>query len=75
VKLRSFLHRRHADQVPLLPAIEPADAVIERTGSPPTRGPASSTGSARTIYTIAQEERLERLLTPTELDLVREHRV
>ncbi|MET8873020.1 hypothetical protein ACWEO2_08410 [Nocardia sp. NPDC004278] len=63
MKLRSLLHRRHADQVPLLPANEP-----ERTTA---KGIAAPRGRRK----IVQEERLERLLTPTELDLVREHRV
>ncbi|MFX0579886.1 hypothetical protein [Nocardia nepalensis] len=63
MKLRSLLHRRHEDQVPLLPAIEPEPQ------------PARDTAAPHTKRKIAGEERLERLLTPTELDLVREHRV
>ncbi|MEV6431141.1 hypothetical protein [Nocardia sp. NPDC051463] len=64
MKLRSLLHRRHAEQLPLLPAVEPTDGSAAR-GSPPSR-------AARKF---AQEELLERLLTPVELDMVREHRV
>ncbi|WP_433730602.1 hypothetical protein ACQP0C_03860 [Nocardia sp. CA-129566] len=63
MKLRSLLHRRHADQVPLLPAIEPEFTNAKGFATP------------RSKRKIVQEERLERLLTPTELDLVREHRV
>ncbi|MBF6297856.1 hypothetical protein IU459_09890 [Nocardia amamiensis] len=65
MKLRSLLHRRPADQVPLLPAIEPE------------HGPAfpDAPASARSARAAAQEERLERLLTPTELDLVLHHRL
>ncbi|MGO4613704.1 hypothetical protein AB4305_05235 [Nocardia sp. 2YAB30] len=64
MKLRSLLHRRHADQVPLLPAIEPEDGQTAR----------GTSSSLRSTRTAAQEELLERLLTPTELDLVLHHR-
>ncbi|WP_406267259.1 hypothetical protein OH799_21985 [Nocardia sp. NBC_00881] len=60
MKLRSLLHRRHADPVPLLPAIEPEDGHIAR----------GTSSSLRSTRTAAKEELLERLLTPTELDLV-----
>ncbi|MFI7003791.1 hypothetical protein [Nocardia sp. NPDC050175] len=50
MNLRSLLHRRHADHVPLLPA-------DDSDGGPLARGPAA--------------EKLERLLTPNELDLIR----
>ncbi|MFB8282400.1 hypothetical protein [Nocardia colli] len=52
MNLRSLLHRRHADHVPLLPA-------DDSDGSPPGRGPSP--------------EKLERLLTTDELDLIRHH--
>ncbi|MFI6171386.1 hypothetical protein ACIBCN_31740 [Nocardia sp. NPDC051052] len=52
MNLRSLLHRRHADHVPLLPA-------DESDSGPPARGPSP--------------EKLERLLTPNELDLIRHH--
>ncbi|MBF6225007.1 hypothetical protein [Nocardia abscessus] len=65
MKLRSLLHRRPADQVPLLPAIEPEDGRRSRGAS----------AFPRTARAAAQEERLERLLTPRELDLVRHHRL
>jgi hypothetical protein len=71
VKLRALLHRRQADQVPLLPAIESTDTAIGLTDGPLARG----TPTPYTTYVIAQEELLERLLTPSELDLVRDHRV
>ncbi|MFE7797128.1 hypothetical protein [Nocardia sp. NPDC057440] len=64
MKLRSLLHRRDADQVPLLPAVEPPEGSAAR-GSP----------SSHAARKIAQEELLERLLTPGELDMVRKHRV
>ncbi|MGY4100139.1 hypothetical protein ACW2Q0_11395 [Nocardia sp. R16R-3T] len=51
------------DQVPLLPAIEPATPATRDTFAP------------RTAHRMVPDEQLERLLTPTELDLVREHRV
>ncbi|MFI9401852.1 hypothetical protein [Nocardia sp. NPDC052316] len=54
MNLRSLLHRRHANHVPLLPAIEP-------DGGPPVRDSSAET--------------LERLLTPTELDLIRHHKL
>lgn len=57
MNLRSLLNRRHADSLPLLPASD--------TVRPPR--PLRKRGG-RDL-----EERLERLLTPTELDIV-EHR-
>ncbi|WP_433682297.1 hypothetical protein [Nocardia sp. CA-119907] len=68
MKLRSLLHRRHADEVPLLPAIEPELTTAKGIAA---KGFAAPRGKRK----IVQEERLERLLTPNELDLVREHRV
>ncbi|WP_067480121.1 hypothetical protein [Nocardia amamiensis] len=65
MKLRSLLHRRPADHVPLLPAIEP-ELGLETPGAP---------ASPRSARAAAQEERLERLLTPSELDLVLHHRL
>ncbi|MFI9506684.1 hypothetical protein [Nocardia sp. NPDC052566] len=62
MKLRSLLHRRPADQVPVLPAVEPEDGLSLR-----------GTFALRTKP--AQEERLERLLTPSELDMVRHRQV
>ncbi|GAA5101723.1 MULTISPECIES: hypothetical protein [Nocardia] len=53
MKLRSLLPRRHAENVPLLPADE--------TGGPPARD--------------SSAENLERLLTPSELDLIRHHKL
>ncbi|GGK51592.1 hypothetical protein GCM10011591_24110 [Nocardia camponoti] len=59
MKLRSFLPRRPgANEVPLLPAISPDSHSALR---------GAFVGRSR------REERLERLLTPTELDLV-QHR-
>ncbi|MCP2291509.1 hypothetical protein ACFYT3_08980 [Nocardia amikacinitolerans] len=64
MKLRSLLHRRQPDQVPLLPSLEPDD------------GPAAPGSiSRRAAKALAQEERLERLLTPSELEMVLQHRV
>ncbi|MGK8485465.1 hypothetical protein ACRS5S_27095 [Nocardia asiatica] len=65
MKLRSLLHRRPADRVPLLPAIEPEDGRRFR----------GTTALPRTARAAAREERLERLLTPREFDLVRRHRL
>ncbi|WP_227997348.1 hypothetical protein [Nocardia australiensis] len=70
MKLRSLLHRRQADRLPLLPTTESPD-----TTSEPVAGQLAGTYSPRTARLVAQEEQLERLLTPSELDLVREHRV
>jgi len=65
VKLRSLLHRRQAARVPLLPVIEPEDGrPVRATDRSDLRRP-----------DLADEERLERLLTPTELEMVLEHRV
>ncbi|MEV4128446.1 hypothetical protein [Nocardia sp. NPDC049707] len=63
MKLRSLLHRRHADQLPLLPATALAISATRGTSAP------------RTAHPLVPDEQLERLLTPTEFDLVREHRV
>ncbi|MBF6163956.1 hypothetical protein IU486_04100 [Streptomyces gardneri] len=65
MKLRSLLHRRPADQVPLLPAIEPENG----------RRASGASASLRSVRAAAQEERLERLLTPSELDLVLRRRL
>ncbi|MGY2030202.1 hypothetical protein ACW9HR_25990 [Nocardia gipuzkoensis] len=65
MKLRSLLHRRPADQVPLLPAIEPENGRRARGAS----------AFPHTARAAAPEERLERLLTPRELDLVLHHRL
>ncbi|WP_039802500.1 hypothetical protein [Nocardia araoensis] len=66
MKLRSLLHRRPADRVPLLPAIQPEDG--RKTHGASVFPPHGTRGAA-------QEERLERLLTPRELDLVLHHRL
>lgn len=63
MKLRSLLHRRHVDRLPLLPAAETEISAPRGTTAP------------RAAHPIVPDEQLERLLTPTELDLVREHRV
>ncbi|WP_028479400.1 hypothetical protein [Nocardia sp. CNY236] len=65
MKLLSLLHRRPAKQVPLLPAIDPD------TGRRARRRPTAPHGS----HSAGAEELLERLLTPTELDLVLHHRI
>lgn len=62
MNLRSLLHRK-TKAVPLLPADE--------TGS--TAAPPGRTARARTNGAL--EEKLERLLTPNELDLVQHHRI
>ncbi|MEU2255647.1 hypothetical protein [Nocardia xishanensis] len=64
MKLSSLLHRRQADQVPLLPSSEPDDGPAERGAL-----------TRRAEKALAQEERLERLLTPSELEMVLQHRV
>ncbi|GAB0104424.1 hypothetical protein JMUB6875_33980 [Nocardia sp. JMUB6875] len=71
MNLRSLLHRR-TKMVPLLPADETgADAespmTPNRNSTKPPPGRKKANG--------ALEERLERLLTPTELDLVQHHRI
>ncbi|MGW4241821.1 hypothetical protein [Nocardia sp. NPDC004722] len=63
MNLRSLLHRK-TTMVPLLPAEEQRGTDAEST-APPRRKKANG----------ALEERLERLLTPTELDLVQHHRI
>ncbi|MEU1995947.1 hypothetical protein ABZ511_15965 [Nocardia gamkensis] len=65
MKLRSLLHRQPADRVPLLPAVEPEDGRTARAAS----------AFPRSVRAAAREERLERLLTPSELDLVLRHRL
>ncbi|MGQ4597031.1 hypothetical protein [Nocardia sp. R6R-6] len=69
MKLRLLLHRRPADRVPQLPASEPRNG---HKKSPDTPDSAVSPRGARAA---TQEERLERLLTPTELDLALHHRL
>ncbi|WP_155981988.1 hypothetical protein [Nocardia sp. BMG111209] len=58
MKLRFLLNRRQAESLPLLPLSEDA-----------RRRPGQWTRQAR----AEREERLERLLTPTERDLVEHH--
>ncbi|MFC4375945.1 hypothetical protein ACFO5K_17735 [Nocardia halotolerans] len=59
MKLLSLLPRRPAHDVPLLPTIE-----------------ADDTFALRSAFTRRKrEERLERLLTPSELDLVLHHQL
>ncbi len=65
MNLRSLLHRR-TSTVPLLPA-EESGTDAETTAEPKRSGRDKANG--------ALEERLERLLTPTELDLVQHHRI
>ncbi|MEV6072822.1 hypothetical protein AB0L82_40295 [Nocardia sp. NPDC052001] len=68
MKLRSLLHRKtrvsggNAETVPLLP-------FDERDASQLPRRPGRSKPNGQS------EERLERLLTPNELDLVQHHRI
>ncbi|WP_067852087.1 hypothetical protein [Nocardia shimofusensis] len=69
MNLRSLLHRRRPDRVPPLPLIGPDDRrSVDPAAAPPT------TAAPRTAP-LTDEERLERLLTPTELALVLEHRM
>ncbi|WP_194826982.1 hypothetical protein [Nocardia sp. XZ_19_231] len=63
MKLRSLLPRRHINEVPLLPSIGSDDAFALPSALVP-RG-----------TRLKREERLERLLTPTELDLVLHHQL
>ncbi|WP_336087717.1 hypothetical protein [Nocardia sp. SSK8] len=58
MKLRSLLPRRHINDVPVLPTIAPEDGI-------PLPDAFVSRGTRR-----KREEQRERLLTPTELDLV-----
>ncbi|MFD4457298.1 hypothetical protein [Nocardia sp. NPDC058480] len=61
MKLRSFLPRRHINEVPLLPGPDDAFALPSALVPRGTR--------------LKREERLERLLTPSELDLVLHHQL
>ncbi|MFC6013538.1 hypothetical protein [Nocardia lasii] len=63
MKLRSFLPRRPINDVPLLPSNGPDDTFALPSAFVPR-------GTRR-----KREERLERLLTPTELDLVLHHQL
>lgn len=58
MKLRSFLHRRPIYELPLLPTIEPDDSGTLRNAFAPR------------VARARREERLERLLTPFELDIL-----
>ncbi|MBF5001443.1 hypothetical protein IRT45_30375 [Nocardia sp. BSTN01] len=64
MNIRTILHRRQAESVPLLPDSDsgPLAAAFRNHGRRSRRNLAE------------REERLERLLTPSELDLV-EHRL
>ncbi|MGY0501968.1 hypothetical protein ACWZHB_26070 [Nocardia sp. FBN12] len=61
MKLRSLLPRRHINEVPLLPSIGPDGSLPSVFVPRGTR--------------LKREERLERLLTPSELDLVLHHQL
>ncbi|NKY52636.1 hypothetical protein [Nocardia vermiculata] len=63
MNIRTILHRRQAQSLPLLPDSE----------AEPLAVPFRSNGRRSRRSDAEREERLERLLTPTELDLV-EHR-
>ncbi|WP_024801848.1 hypothetical protein [Nocardia sp. BMG51109] len=65
MNLRFLLPRRHPDSVPLLPVPESEATAVAAVA----RGERSRRTAAE------REERLERLLTPTELDLVQHHRL
>ncbi|WP_280337354.1 hypothetical protein [Nocardia wallacei] len=65
MKLRFPLHRGQADSVPLLPLSDSEEI---------TAG-AGAGGKCSRRRAAEREERLERLLTPTELDLVQQHRL
>ncbi|MEU0542363.1 hypothetical protein [Nocardia sp. NPDC005978] len=62
MKLRSLLHRK-TKTVPILPA-------EARAGAPQRHG---RLGRSKTNGAL--EEQLERLLTPSELDIVQHHRI
>ncbi|MFI1915393.1 hypothetical protein [Nocardia sp. NPDC020380] len=64
MNLRSLLHRK-ARAVPLLPAAQSGE-------TPP---PTGHIRKYRRKANGALEEKLERLLTPSELDLVQHHRI
>ncbi|WP_157574584.1 hypothetical protein [Nocardia jejuensis] len=64
MNLRSLLHRK-TKAVPLLPADETSSAAR----------PPGHTARSRRKGNSALEERLERLLTPGELDIVQHHRI
>ncbi|MFD3509155.1 hypothetical protein [Nocardia sp. NPDC058666] len=63
MKLRSLLPRKPINEIPLLPSIGPDEAFALPSAFVP-RG-----------TRLKREERLERLLTPGELDLVLHHQL
>ncbi|WP_025353188.1 hypothetical protein [Nocardia nova] len=65
MNIRTILHRRQAESVPLLPDSESA--------SIPT--PFRQHGRRSRKDRAVREERLERLLTPSELDIVQHRQV
>ncbi|MBF6278681.1 hypothetical protein A5780_04360 [Nocardia sp. 852002-20019_SCH5090214] len=65
MNIRTILHRRQAESVPLLPDSESGPSVVV---------PFRNHGRRSRRNLAEREERLERLLTPSELDLV-EHRL
>lgn len=60
MKLRSLLHRKQADEVPLLSPDDSQNAVRITGGR---------------VGSTDLEERLERLLTPSEMEQILHHRV
>ncbi|NKY87106.1 hypothetical protein [Nocardia veterana] len=65
MNIRTILHRRQAESVPLLPDSEPE----------PLSVPFRTHGRRFRRNLAEREERLERLLTPSELDLVQHRRL
>lgn len=68
MNLRSLLHRRRPEPVPPLLPTDLGAHPGDPAAAPPTVG-------ARRTIPLTDEERLERLLTPTELALALEHRM
>ncbi|MFE5287548.1 hypothetical protein ACFRAQ_21490 [Nocardia sp. NPDC056611] len=66
MNLRSLLHLE-SKTVPLLPADESGTDADSAESNPP--------GTSGRKANRALEERLERLLTPTEMDLIQHHRI
>ncbi|MFE2956074.1 hypothetical protein [Nocardia tengchongensis] len=70
MNLRSLLHL-DTKTVPLLPAAEPEGSGIGADSADPAEPP----GRSGLKVDRELEERLERLLTPTEMDLIQHHRI
>ncbi|HLS77889.1 MAG TPA: hypothetical protein VK083_13985 [Nocardia sp.] len=73
MNLFSLLHRRHHHAVPPLSLIVPDDRRLADSAAPSPAPSIRPSPVSERAPALTDEERLERLPTPTELELVLEH--